>query len=107
MTPIIRQKPEYMLEQDESPDCWAITDLTKRQVEIILGALGAVDSQQLPQDGYSLYAALYDEAQNLDIEVNPYKIGTKAGPDPTERMDRVLDFIREIQSRVEQQEKQA
>ena len=107
MTPIIRQKPDFMLEQGESPDCWAITDLTKRQVEILLGALGTVDANQLPQDGYSLYSALYDEAQNLDIEVNPYKIGTKAGPDPTEHMDRVLDLIREIQSRVETQAKQA
>ena len=107
MTPIIRQKPDFMLEQGESPDCWAIVDLTKRQVEILIGALGTVDAAQLPQDGYSLYSSLYDEARNLDIEVNPYKIGTKAGPDPTERMDRVLDLIREIHSRVETQEKQA
>lgn len=94
-TPRVVRRPGY-------DAVFGLIGLTARQVEIIMGALATLSTDnEKVEDGFSLYSDLFDSVEEfndrgmLQIELNPYVIGTLSGPDPTVGLRALIQAAKE------------
>lgn len=87
-----------IIQRPDGADLFAVK-LTKRQLEIVvamLGFFGAPTEEFDPNESRTLYGNLYDAAETLNVETNPYTVLGLEIPPEIARLTSLVEQLRTI-----------
>lgn len=98
--PYVAVKPQWLTEEDgDKETLYAVSNLTRRQLQVLIGLLGMSGTDNEQKEGYAVYDSIFDSAVEVagfeHSELSPYTVFDLPQPDPLRHMAAAIDAARE------------